>query len=275
MKTTGFPSPINEPQKLFRELCEKGGGPKGGPPRTKLQEVLRTAGQTLNAYAYEEVADHMAKLPHHSPWHICYAIGLSWGHLAKFDLTFTEAAANTLRDWNSTDLSTACSFHMERGPQPIHDSLAGGRQLFELVTLPPSLSSTLDGVRRAQERWLSPILSKQRPKYIGSWNATAMFMIALFAQPKLAATLQDCTVMLPPGGPIYAGLKLLRKVHMLSADPAGSELDDEAFEPGAIYENNGLMMEILKGRSDWSMIDVHSGLYMLGTRHPHSATYFQ
>lgn len=275
MKTTGFPTPINDPQTEFRALCEKGGGPQGGPPRGKVQEVLDHAGKTLNQLAYSEIADQLAALPGRNPWHICFAMGLSWGHLAKQDLTFTEAVVNCLEDWNSSDLHTACTFAMERGPQPIHDSVAGAHQLFGMVKLPEALPNDLAGIRRAQERWLSPILSPNRPKYIGSWNATAMFMVALFAQPALAATMTDCTFMLPPGGPIYNGLKMLRKAHFLTKEPAGSDLDDEAFEPGALYENNGLMAEIIKGRSGWSMLDVHSGLYMLGTRHPHSKTYFQ
>lgn len=270
MKTTGFPKPLNDAQTAFRELCEKGGGQNGGPPRGKVQGVLRDAGQSLNKFGFDEIGSHLAALPGRNPWHVCYAMGLSWGHLAKLDLTFTEAAVNTLEDWNGGDLAAACAMHMERGPQPIHDSLAGGYQLFQKVKLPDGLPGDLKSIGRAQERWLSPILSPDRPKYIGSWNATAMFMVALFAQPGLAATMTDCSVMLPPGGPIFNALKLLRKAHILPVDPAGSELDDASFEPGAIYENNATMMGLLKGRSDWSMIDVHSGLYMLGTRYPHS-----
>jgi len=65
-------------------------------------------------------------------------------------------------------------------------------------------------------------------------------------------------------------LALLHRVHFLPKKPAGSELDDEAFEPGAIFENNALFVDILKGVSGWSLVDVHSGLYMLGTRDPRS-----
>jgi hypothetical protein len=97
-----------------------------------------------------------------------------------------------------------------------------------------------------------------------------MFMVALFAQPTLAATLIEPRVMLPPGGPIYNALSLLHRAHFLTRSPAGSELDDEAFEPGAIFENNALFVEILKGQAGWSLLDVHSGLYLLGTRDPRS-----
>lgn len=270
MKTTGFPKPINDLQQRFRELSEAGGGPKGGPPRPAVQKLLRDGGQKLNDFAYEEIEVHLTKLSHHNPWHVCFAVGLSWGHLAKLDLTFTQAAANTLADWNATDLKTACSFHMERGPEPIHDSLSGGYQLFQKVKLSAGLPADLRSIARAQDRWLSPILSPQRPKYIGSWNATAMFMVALFAQPQLAATMRERIVMLPPGGPIFAALKLLHQAHVLTKPPAGSALDDESFEPGALYENNATMEELLKGLPDWSMLDVHSGLYLLGTRYPHS-----
>lgn len=189
MKTAGFPKPINDIQKEFRALCENGGGQKGGPPRGKVQELLRHAGKSLNKLAYDEIAEHLSALPNHNPWHVCFAVGMSWGHLAKLDLTFTEAVVNLLEDWNAADLQTACSKHLERGPQPIHDSLSGAYQLFQSVKLPSDLPDDLKKIGRAQERWLSPIVSPSRPKYIGSWNATAMFMVALFAQPKLAETM--------------------------------------------------------------------------------------
>lgn len=268
MKTTGFPTPINDAQKAFRELCEKGGGPNSGPPRGKVQALLDDAGKSLNRLAYDEIGEHLDALADRNPWHVCFAVGLAWGHLAKLDLTFTEAAVNTLENWNSSDLATACSYHMERGPDPIHHSLSGAYQLFQRVRLPEKLPDDLTRIGRSQERWLAPILSPDRPKYIGSWNATAMFMVALFAQPALAATMTDRVFMLPPGGPIFAALKLLHRAHVLSRPPAGSDLDDEAFEPGSIYENNALMEELLKGHQGWSMLDVHSGLYMLGTRYP-------
>jgi hypothetical protein len=49
-------------------------------------------------------------------------------------------------------------------------------------------------------------------------------------------------------------------------------LDYQAFEPGALYENNTLFEEIHKGHAGWHLIDVHSGIYfLLGTRLPESA----
>jgi len=96
-----------------------------------------------------------------------------------------------------------------------------------------------------------------------------MFMVGLFAKPSLAADLVTVEhVALPPNGPIYNALKILHQAHVLSGPPAGTELDDESTELGLIVENNGLMAEILKGHSGWNLIDVHSGLYMLGTRYP-------
>jgi hypothetical protein len=160
---------------------------------------------------------------------------------------------------------------MERGPTPIAQSLAGAHNLFEKVVLPKALPNTLDGIARAEERWLSPVLNpKTRPPYIGAWNATAMFMVALFAQPGLAASHRKPPPALPPGGPIHAGLKYLHQAKILTAPPSSSELDDAAFEPGVIYADNGLFGELCAQRSDWSMIDVHNGLYMLGTRDPRS-----
>lgn len=150
----------------------------------------------------------------------------------------------------------------------------GGHVLFGRVNLPSTLPDSLERYRRAQDRWLGSIIGPERPRYIGSWNATAMFMIALFSDGVLAAQLTTPVVMLPPGGPIFNALSILHAAHLLSRPPAGSDLDDEAFEPGAIYENNALFEEIHRGHADWNLLDVHSGLYMLGTRLADSANWF-
>ncbi len=143
--------------------------------------------------------------------------------------------------------------------------------MFQKVRLPIQLPDTLIGFGRAQQRWYVPLVSpsEDRPRYIGSWNATAMFMVGLFSKPKLAAELVTVEhVALPPNGPIFNALKILHGAHILSRPPAGSDLDDESTELGLIAENNGLMVELLRGHSGWNLIDVHSGLYMLGTRYP-------
>jgi hypothetical protein len=239
-----------------------------------VQLLLKESGQALNRMAYEQVAENFDEYSAANPWHICFAIGLCWGHLARLDLKFTGAALRVLENWNIKDLTTAREYHLERGPDPIEQSLAGGHTLFGKVKLPDVLPSDLKRLGTAQQRWLTPILSKERPRYIGSWNATAMFMIALFAQPKLAAALTTPEVLLPPGGPIFGALQLLYRAHVLVKPPEGSELDDQSFEPGALYVNNSLFSELQKGVDDWSLVDVHSGLYMLGTRYAASNSWF-
>lgn len=264
-------APINDLQKEFNVLCEKGGGVKGGPVRGKTLELLKTYGQKLNAGATDEVCAHLAAFPEANPWHVCFAMGICWGHLAKVDLTFTEAVIGCIEEMNDADLKTAGSFHLERGPEPIINSIKGGYTLFRMVRLPDALPTNLDTLTRAQDRWLSPILNpKLRPPYIGSWNATAMFMTALFAQPGLAATQVEPKPVLPPGGPIFTGLTILNQAGLTTAPPDQAGLDDQGFEPGVLYANNALLADLLRGCADWSMTDVHSGVYLLGTRHPHS-----
>jgi hypothetical protein len=265
-----LPNPLNETQRRFAELCRLGGGRNGGPARTKVQEVLREGGRRLNHFGESEVAEAFKEYGEFNPWHICFAVGLSWGRIARFELEYIGAAVRLLKNWNDEDLKIARQYHYERGPEPIEQSLRGAHVLFSKVKLPDALPDTLSQYKTAEDRWLSPILSKDRPKYIGSWNATAMFMIGLFSKPALGKRLRTPEVMLPPGGPIFAGLSILYQAGVILDKPAGSELDDEAFEPGALYENNALMAELLKGLADWSLLDVHGGLYMLGTRHPHS-----
>lgn len=264
-------NPVNDTQIEFNRLCNLSGGFTGGPAPTRVKELLKASGKKLNKLAYQEMEEHLEAFPTANPWHVCFAVGLAWGHLAKLELEFTEAAVGALTCLNDADLRTASSFHLERGPEPIDQSLRGAYSLFSQVLLPSTLPDSLKGLSRAQERWISPILSPNRPRYIGSWNATAMFMTALFAQPGLAATHVTVGPVLPPGGPIFAGLQILHKSGALTTAPEGNELDDQAFEPGALYLNNRLFVDILSGTDDWSLIDVHSGVYMLGTRDPKSS----
>jgi hypothetical protein len=202
-------TPLNALQHEFNRLCDLGGGAKGGPARTKVQAALRTYGKKLNTFAHAEITEHLKEFSEHNPWHVCFAVGLSWGHLAKLDLAFTAAAVNLLSDWNDEDLRVARTFHMERGPEPIEQSLRGGFVLFSRVTLPPKLPTTLKSYSEAQQRILGRVISRDRPKYIGSWNATAMFMVGLFSNKDLADELTSPIVLLPPGGPLFTGLTLL------------------------------------------------------------------
>lgn len=267
-------NPVNECQRRFNELCERGGGQRGGPARTRVQQLLHESGQQLNELAHREITENLAHYSEASPWQVCFAVGLSWGHLAKPDIEFTGAAVRCLSNLNDDDLRLAASYHLERGPEPIVRSLQAGYTMFGQVRLPAALPSDLPQYGRAQERWLGHVLSPDRPRYIGSWNATAMFMVALFSDPALATTYLSPVFMLPPGGPIFNGLSILHRHHLLSTRPSGSDLDDATFEPGAIYENNALFAEILRGHAGWNLLDVHSGIYMLGTRHPHTDQWF-
>lgn len=266
-------SPLNSAQTEFNRLCSLGGGAGGGPARPKVMELLMHAGRERNAYATRKVADHFGELASANPWHVCFAIGLCLGHLAQFELEFTAAAASLLENWNDADLRVARAFPLERGSEVIERSLRGGHMLFEKVILPEALPNSLTGIDRAQQRWLGRILGPDRPPYIGSWNATAMFLVALLAQPDLAATQKEQPPTLPPSGPIVTGLHLLHRARLLSAPPDQAEMDEAAFEPGVIYTNNDRLAELCRGRADWSLIDVHSGVYMLGTRNTLSATW--
>lgn len=263
-------APINETQRRFEELCKHGGGLKGGPEKSKVLDLLCAHGKALNENGYAHAKEQFEAHPDANPWFVCFAIGVAWGHLAKLEVGFTEHVIGALTDLNDDDIKGACSYHLERGEEPIRQSLTGAYTLFQKVTLPPELPTTLDRLSMAQERWLSPVLSAARPKYIGAWNSTAMFMAALFAQPALAKTQRKPKPILPPGGPIPAGLRMLHAAKVLSRPPAGSSLDDEAFEPGALYENNALLVELVEQRPDWCLLDVHSGVYMLGMRDPRS-----
>jgi hypothetical protein len=263
---------INNTQTEFNELCLKGGGQHGGPTRKKTLELLRASGRSLNIEAYREIADALKQLPAANPWHVCYAVGLTWGRLARPDPAFFAAAVRSLETFDSDAVAVAAKFPMEKGPNAVRESLHGGWIAFSKVDLDGPLPVDMRGTIRAQAKWLRVVLS-EKPRFIGAWNGTALFMAALFANPALAATLVDPEVLLPIGGPISAGLNILHRTHLLAQPPEPKE-ESESLDFGQIQIINGQFAEIRQGLDDWSLIDVHSGLYMLGTRLPESKNWY-
>ena len=69
-------------------------------------------------------------------------------------------------------MDDAAAYHNERGPDPLRASLASAKHLFDHTRLPRQLPSTLSGIKSAQDRWLGRLMGPDRPRYIGSWNAT-------------------------------------------------------------------------------------------------------
>jgi hypothetical protein len=259
---------MNEIQLRFQQLCKAGGGPGGGPARGRVQELLKEGGERLNRLAYQETSDALSDNPGADPWHVAFAVALGWGHLALLSEDFVRNAVTYLGSGDPIALDDASACHNERGPEPLRASLASAKYLFENTRLPKQLPTTLSGIKSAQDRWLGRLMGPNRPRYIGSWNATAMFMVAAFAQPQLARSMKSNEFILPPGGPIWVALRKLHQVHVLPRGPAGGDLDDGSWEPGVLFENNELMAKLIPGPADLDMIDLHSGLYLLGTNHP-------
>lgn len=267
IKPVGLPLK-NKMQHGFKDLCEKGGGLDGGPTRGAVQLLIKEAGQSLNAFGFDETALHLKEFSDRNPWHVCFAVSLAWGHLAKLDLEMTEAVVEFLDSYDGAWLDRAGTFCMERGPDAIRRPLANAYNVFQSTRLPAELPDTLKGVKSAEDRWLGRVLGPPRAPYIGSWNSTAMFMVALFAQPALARSMKTVEVILPPGGPIFTALKILHSVKIVADRPDGDDMDDGGWEPGVLFNNNALMQTLIRGPHDLNMIDLHSGLYMLGTKYP-------
>ena len=99
--------PLNQTQEHFNALCKLGGGKGGGPARTKVQSVLSRSGKQLNDWAYVQAAEHLAAFPDRNPWHVCFAIALSWGHLDADRLTVDKGSicvnGTSLTCFNTTD----------------------------------------------------------------------------------------------------------------------------------------------------------------------------
>ena len=108
--------PLNQTQEHFNALCKLGGGKGGGPARTKVQSVLSRSGKQLNDWAYVQAAEHLAAFPDRNPWHVCFAIALSWGHLARLELDFTDAVTNVLATGTTATSKSPVSFITSEAP---------------------------------------------------------------------------------------------------------------------------------------------------------------
>lgn len=248
------------------------GGQGGGPPRKKTLELLRASGRSLNRGAQEQIKSALDHLPSANPWHVCFAVGMSWGRLAQFDLAFVEAATSCLECYNEDDAADAAKFPMEKGGGAVKESLYGGWLAFDGLDLKGPLPVTLEGMVRAQAKWLRAVLNK-KPRFIGAWNGTALFMTALFSNPALARDLIRPDVLLPIGGPITAGLNILHRANLLGR-PADERDEEHSLDYGQIMLINGLFEDVRAGLADWNLLEVHSGLYMLGTRLPESRAWY-
>lgn len=262
--------PLNGLQERFNELCRFREGKPTSQFRSEIQDLLLWGGVELNKLAFGETERFLDELSNRNPWHVCFAIGMAWGHLARLESAFVRAASDVLGDWNGEDLTEAMGYPIERGPEVIHNTLAGARLVFEAVPPPDALPSDLPRIAAYQNRWFVPITGRNRVPYIGPWNATAMFMACLFARPTLAHSMTDVVVLLPPNGPVRRALELLYRVKLLSRLPESQELDDEGPRLAAIFDDNVLMRELVPGCEGLNMIDLHSGLYLLGTRYKRS-----
>jgi hypothetical protein len=261
--------PVNGTQRRFAELRAKGGGRDGGPEKGRVLELLRDSGRALNEYGYAEAREQLEAHPAANPWHVCFALGLAWGHSARMETAFTTHAVNFLADHKEYDLQHAQSFYLERGPEPIEQSLLGAHQWLQTHKLPEALPTTLDGLANTQEQWL-PRPGQTWPPYIGSWNGLAMFMTALFAQPALARTQRHSRPLLPIGGPVIAGLRILHRAYVLDEPTTGNERDGAGFESGVLLENNHRLAALLQDLPDGCLTDIHTGVYLLGTHDPRS-----
>jgi hypothetical protein len=188
-----IPHPVNETQRRYNELCRLGGGQGGGPARPSVQRLIHDSGGQLSEKAHDEIALALTSFPDNNPWHICFIVGLCWGRLARFDLEYIGAASRLFQNWNDDDLRLARRSPLERGPRPLEQSLRGGYMMFQKVRLPNNLPDSLEDIGTAQQRWLTPITSpsRERPPFIGSWNATAMFMVAVLSLFMLGTRLAD------------------------------------------------------------------------------------
>ena len=261
-------TPINDCQTEYNELCRLGGGPRGGPVRQRVADLLRRAGHELNGWLQADTTAALQRLRDVNPWHLCYAIALVWGRFAKHESDFVDAAARLMSDWNDRLLTEALRHYRELGPDSLEGSLRSGYAAFAEAEglLPRAIPTDAAALRRVQEGWFGLLLSREhRFAYIGNWNGVALFMVALFAHNSLRGDRNLGGVILPSGGPIIQGLRVLYDDGVVAEAPAGHEAE-ESLDPAQLFLLQGQMVALARDCRDADPLDMHSGLYQLGTR---------
>jgi hypothetical protein len=173
-----------------------------------------------------------------------------------------------LHEYNDADRIEAQKF---QNSASLIGSLKGGYDLFSSIEDKlPKLPTTLHLLIKAQDDWLKEIIRNTRNARsigIGNWNATAMFMVALLLQPDLATSQIEPRPLLPAVGPIDYGLELLARAKLVGKRSAKVGGRGSQFDLGFLQENNSRLADLLKkGGPGWSMMDVHDGVYLLGTK---------
>jgi hypothetical protein len=194
--------------------------------------------------------------------------------MAKYSDRYLRAAVGAISHWNDDDRRAAIEHFTQKGSELLEGSLRSAYVVFE--ALPASFDavpSSLDRLVKLQNRWFAK-LNALEPPYIGPWNATALFMVSLFAQPELAGQMTTMGPILPSGGPISRALNILYQDHLTERGAQALEDDVRLGGLGGAAADNGTMQDLIRGLNGTSMVDIHSGLYMLGTRDVRSETYF-
>jgi hypothetical protein len=229
----------------------------------------------LNSNAYSEVASALNTGDECNPWHVFFALGLCWGEMARYSDRYLLAAVGAISSWNDADRGEATKHCTQKGHELLEGSLRSASVVFDQIgTALSTIPETLEEHNKLQGRWFRR-LNALNPSYIGPWNATALFMVALFARPTLAKTMRTLGPILPSGGPISRALNLLYQVGVTNHGAQSLEDDVRFSALAGATADNGTMQELIVGMGDCSMVDMHSGLYMLGSRDPRSDSYFQ
>lgn len=258
--------PLNRIQRDWNALVHDASAENRKIGRSELHRLLITKSRPHTDFAINEMQSQLGELHKYNPWHVLYALGLAWGHFASLDIGFTSEAVEAIATGSPTATAAACKYHLERGPDGIERSLRGARQLFALVPPPATIPDNIRSLARLQQRFYGPSLrAETRPYGVGGWNATALILMALFARPDLADQLKSSDILMPPSGTISAALALLHRASLVSQRPLET-LSEDAFDAAATAANTVLMVEVVSGLTSGSIVEVHNGLWLLGTR---------
>ena len=259
--------PISNPgnnkwKQRYNELC----GTSGKPPRSHVVELLCEAGRWFNEDVLEtEVQATFEEFNSSNPWHLSFVVGVAWGQYAKKKTSFYEPALKWLSGRDENALSQAKTENKRSEADALGQCLRSGFRIFETMNLPDTIPTSLDELQQLQLKWIDRVPKLGLPQ-IGDWNFSALFMVMLFDESSRWKQLMDTTILLPLGGPVGNFLHTLVADDVIDEGPWSKRAVEEKIDPGKLFLCQKVMEDLLGGREDRSLVDIHSGLYVMGAK---------
>lgn len=231
-----------------------------------LAPLLLDAGGDLNANGARQLQEYLTGIPFedlHIGW---FVAGIAWGRDAEDSREFVLSAVQAIKSSKPKDHKRAMRFALAGRHRRLENLLRAGRQIV-LQERHPCPISAIEELNEYQQRLFKALQLLPDVQGIGNWNLGAMFFCAALSDPQWRVEMNKARPRLPMSAPIFHSMEQLYSLRVLSRQPNYNPWrPKDSSYPEALYSNNALLEELCQKLGTSRILDIHSGLYLLGTR---------